>query len=188
MEQRPHRCITPSTDPWRELVDCRLVEEGSTVAPPDEEVATVVVLVVVVVVAVGCPPPAPALSVVVVVVVVVGARRPSDAEVPRDLFDAATLTAFAKPCAWPLTHRTHTHIHTYTSRCVMLMILEALRYGQLISNQSKNTPFVVRTPFTACVFFWRMFSSAQDAVRSWLKMILDHFSSGKLLHIKWKCI
>uniref|UniRef100_A0A182MNZ5 Uncharacterized protein n=1 Tax=Anopheles culicifacies TaxID=139723 RepID=A0A182MNZ5_9DIPT len=95
MEQRPHRCITPSTDPWRELDDCRLAEEGSTVAPPDEEVATVVVFVV----AVVFPPPAPVLSVVVVVVVAVGARRPSDAEVPRDLFDAATLTAFAKPYA-----------------------------------------------------------------------------------------
>uniref|UniRef100_A0A182Q916 Uncharacterized protein n=1 Tax=Anopheles farauti TaxID=69004 RepID=A0A182Q916_9DIPT len=98
MEQRPHRCITPSTDPWRELDDCRLAEEGSTaVAPPAESVAAaavvlvvvVVVVVVVLMVAVVVLLPPPALS--------VGARRPSDAEVPRDLFDAATLTAFAGP-------------------------------------------------------------------------------------------
>uniref|UniRef100_A0A182T2Z9 Uncharacterized protein n=1 Tax=Anopheles maculatus TaxID=74869 RepID=A0A182T2Z9_9DIPT len=116
MEQRPHRCITPSTDPWRELDDCRLAEEGSTVGPPDEEVATVVVLVV----AVGCPPlPAPVLAVVVVVVVVVGARRPSDAEVPRDLFDAATLTAFAKPlCVATHSPHTRTHAHTHLHACV----------------------------------------------------------------------
>uniref|UniRef100_A0A182V080 Uncharacterized protein n=1 Tax=Anopheles merus TaxID=30066 RepID=A0A182V080_ANOME len=73
MEQRPHRCITPSTEPWRELDDRRLAVEGSMVGPPDEdEVATVVAVVLLV--AAVCPPPTLSVD------AAGGARRPSDAE------------------------------------------------------------------------------------------------------------
>uniref|UniRef100_A0A182TJE9 Uncharacterized protein n=1 Tax=Anopheles melas TaxID=34690 RepID=A0A182TJE9_9DIPT len=76
MEQRPHRCITPSTEPWCELDDRRLAVEGSMVGPPDvDEVATVVAVVLLV--AAVCPPSTLSVD------AAGGARRPSDAEKPR---------------------------------------------------------------------------------------------------------
>ncbi|KFB50731.1 Na/H+ antiporter [Anopheles sinensis] len=121
MEQRPHRCITPSTDPWRECCDDRrLPPEGSTgpaAGALEEEEERAVLLMVLV----SPAPPVVALVFSADAAVVAVARRPSDAEVPRDLFVAATLTAFLRCCLSPrfpcLTHTPPAllaHTHTLT--------------------------------------------------------------------------
>uniref|UniRef100_A0A182ITZ2 Uncharacterized protein n=1 Tax=Anopheles atroparvus TaxID=41427 RepID=A0A182ITZ2_ANOAO len=134
MEQRPHRCITPSTDPWRECCDDRrLPEDGSTVpGPVEEEVATVPVLLIVL------PPAPPVVALVFSVASAVAAvvRRPSDAEVPRDLFVAATLTAPRRRRAIAIKlHSTH---HTVPSIALLHFYPAVRRRSQQNKKHTAN--------------------------------------------------